>query len=68
LEIVSFAAAVLTFILMAAMPFIIFRISNLPYEKLWNPEYYHRYAYFFCEFKLNNKVISPVTLRSTRTS
>lgn len=60
-NILSFASALLAFIFVVAYPVIIFRIANQDFDILWNPDYYNRYAFFFCEFKLDTKV-SPRAL------
>ena len=53
---ISFFSALLCAGLMVAFPYVIYVVTNRHYEKLWNPEYYHRYAYFFCEYRLDMKV------------
>lgn len=55
-NIVSFASAMLAFVFVVTFPIIIFRIANQSYDILWSPDYYNRYAFFFCEFKLDTKV------------
>lgn len=55
-NIISFVAACLAFIFVVSFPLIIFRIANRGYDILWSPDYYNRYAFFFCEFKLDKTV------------
>lgn len=49
----STVAAIFTFVFLALFPYFIFKLTNRHYTQLWNPEFYHRYAFLFCEFKLN---------------
>lgn len=51
----STIAAVVCFIFLIAFPVFIFKLTNKHYTQLWNPEFYHRYAFFFCEFKLSTR-------------
>lgn len=55
-NIVSFSSSVLAFLFVVSFPVIIFKIANKGYDILWSPDYYNRYAFFFCEFKLDSKV------------
>ena len=52
----SFVVSVLTLITMFCIPVILFKASNHFITTLWNPEYYERYGFMFCEFKLNSKI------------
>jgi hypothetical protein len=52
---VSTIAAIFTFIFLIAFPVFIYKLTNKHYTILWNPEFYHKYAFFFCEFKLSKK-------------
>ena len=49
----STISAIFTFAFLVAFPYFIFKFTNRHYTQLWNPEFYHRYAFLFCEFKLN---------------
>ena len=49
----STIAAIITFVFLVMFPYFIFKLTNKHYTQLWNPEYYHRYAFLFCEFKLS---------------
>ena len=52
-KMLSTIAAIITFFFLILFPYFIFKLTNKHYMQLWNPEYYHRYAFLFCEFKLN---------------
>jgi hypothetical protein len=52
---ISTIAAIITFIFLISFPIFIYKLTNRHYTQLWNPEFYHRYAFFFCEFKLSKK-------------
>jgi hypothetical protein len=54
-RILSLIAALLTFIFLVSFPIFVYKLTNRHYTQLWNPEFYHRYAFFFCEFKLSKK-------------
>ena len=54
--IISLILAIITIIFMVVFPMIIYRISSQHYSLLWHPEYYSRYGFLYCEFKLDNKV------------
>jgi len=51
----STVASLFTFIFLVSFPIFIYKLTNRHYTQLWNPEFYHRYAFFFCEFKLSKK-------------
>lgn len=55
-NILSFVFALLAFFVTLALPLILFKISNHYVTTLWHPEYYERFGFIYCEFKLNNKV------------
>jgi Transient receptor potential (TRP) ion channel len=54
-QMLSTIASVLVFIFLLGFPVFIFKLTNRHYTQLWNPEFYHRYAFFYCEFKLSTR-------------
>lgn len=54
-KMLSTIAAIVTFIFLISFPVFIHKLTNRHYSQLWNPEFYHRYAFFFCEFKLSGR-------------
>lgn len=54
-HILSFACSILTVLVLITLPIILYNIANHYTITLWNPEYYQRYGFIYCEFKLNSK-------------
>lgn len=54
-HILSFILAMITMLVMISLPIILYSIANHEVMTLWNPEYYDRYGFIYCEFKLNTK-------------
>jgi Transient receptor potential (TRP) ion channel len=55
-HILSFVCALLTVMVLVALPVILYNIANHYTITLWNPEYYQRYGFIYCEFKLDSKL------------
>lgn len=53
---ISFIAACCVFGFILGLPVVVFMICDQGYNNLWNPEWYERYAYIFCEFRLDSRV------------
>lgn len=54
--ILSSVLALVTVMFVILFPGVIYLICAKHYSELWHPDYYDRYAYLFCEFKLNRRV------------
>ena len=65
-QLMSLVAAVFSLLAVIALPIAVYKLCNQHYEALWNPEFYHRYAFMFCEFKLDKKVSLAANCRSRR--
>lgn len=55
--ILSLVLSVFALALIFAIPVMIFRLSRIDFLTLWQPDYYAKYGYLYCEFKLDRKVI-----------
>jgi len=55
-HILSFLCSLLTVLVLIVLPIILYNIANHYTITLWNPEYYQRYGFIYCEFKLNSKL------------
>jgi hypothetical protein len=54
--ILSFIVSLFAFVICLMLPVILYKIANHEPITLWHPEYYERYAFLYCEFKLNSKL------------
>lgn len=54
--ILSFVLSFIVLSIMISLPIILYKIANHDISTLWHPEYYSRYGFIYCEFKLNDKL------------
>lgn len=55
-NILSFLLSFIVFIFLISLPVALYKIANHEILTLWHPEYYDRYGFIYCEFKLNDKL------------
>lgn len=55
-NILSFALSFMVLSVVIMLPIILFKMANHDVATLWHPEYYYRYGFIYCEFKLNEKL------------
>ena len=60
ISILSLVMSLVTALFVLLFPGAIALICRKHYQDLWHPDYYERYAYLFCEFKLDRTVSSAV--------